>query len=90
MVLLTHVDDDLDEDEEYSHFLKSLMYRSPLLVKVNELESGYSRDVDGEITVLSGPRAWHIQPAPESKNFHFKLTDTSVRLLAKGLSAGFV
>ena len=89
-MVLAHMDDALDDDDDYSHFLKSLSYRSTLVVKVNELESGYSRDVDGEISILGAAQAWHAAGATENQNFHFKLTETSVKLRAKGLSAGFV
>ena len=86
---LAHIDENL-EDEAYTHFVKSLTYRSGVIVKVSQLESGYSRDVDGEIAVINGLRNWSLPSAVENKAFHFKLTDNSIKLFAKGLSAGFV
>ena len=89
-MFLAHIDETLD-DEDYTHFVKSLTYRSGVIVKVSRLESGYSRDVDGEIAVINGLRNWNLTSAAvENKAFHFKLTDNAIKLFAKGLSAGFV
>lgn len=48
VVILTHSDADSDEK-----FIQSLRYRADLIMKVDGFASGYSKDIDGEVSTLS-------------------------------------
>jgi archaellum biogenesis ATPase FlaH len=47
VVILTHSDADSDEK-----FIQSLRYRADLIMKVDGFASGYSKDIDGELTFV--------------------------------------
>jgi len=48
VVYLLHEDEEI-EDEDYVNMIKSLCYSSSHILRVRQLPSGYSRDIDGEV-----------------------------------------
>ncbi|CAG8597863.1 16490_t:CDS:2 [Cetraspora pellucida] len=92
LVSLIHTDevaeslstDNIDFDDEI--FIKSLIYRSEYILSVRGLESGFSRDVSGEITIARGPKNFERWFRPST--LHYKILDNNVQFFAKGFSQG--
>ncbi|CAG8465518.1 12698_t:CDS:2 [Dentiscutata erythropus] len=76
--------DNIDFDDEI--FVKSLIYKSEYLLSVRGLESGFSRDVSGEITIARGPKNFEKWFRPTA--LHYKILDNNVQFFAKGFSQG--
>ena len=68
--------------------IKQTCFLASFILQIQGLETGYSREVDGQVQLLRGPQLLDAEFSPQS--LHFKLTDTSVRLLGRGLSHGMV
>jgi len=91
LVILAHDDkQELEYDDEYQIFVKSLIYQAGQIIQVRQMDSGYSKDVDGEISLLNGLKLQDASEYTENRSFHFKLSDNSVKLFPKGLSRGLL
>jgi hypothetical protein len=62
--------------------LNSLAYRADLILSVEELESGYSKEITGELSVIYKHIRDPVLHAPHS--YHYKLNENNVRILAIG------
>ncbi|CAG8841340.1 10592_t:CDS:2, partial [Racocetra persica] len=65
--------DNIDFDDEI--FIKSLIYKSEYILSVRGLESGFSRDVSGEITIARGPKNFERWFRPTT--LHYKILDNN-------------
>jgi hypothetical protein len=73
LVLLLH------KDAHEREIVNAFRHRADLLIDVEELETGYSRDIHGQLCVTN-PISVGLQ-----KWWHFVLSDNNVQLLHRGI-----
>jgi KaiC/GvpD/RAD55 family RecA-like ATPase len=74
LVALVHED---VEDAVDQSFVRSLVYKADLVMSVDGLPSGYSKDVNGQVVVMG-------RQIP-TRQMHFKAMDNTVRFMYKGV-----
>ncbi|KAJ8020657.1 Elongator complex protein 6 [Holothuria leucospilota] len=86
--LVTLVHDDADGlDDDASHLVIALSHQTDMLIKVEGLTSGFSKDVHGQVTIVH--RGLH-QSTPgrrKATSVHYKILDKTVSFFPMGTSS---
>ncbi|XP_071959264.1 elongator complex protein 6-like isoform X2 [Antedon mediterranea] len=86
VVLLVHDDKDtLDESNQQLHTL--MLHRSTHSIECHPLPTGYSKDVHGQINIMRRELDDGRPNRNASRQFHYKITDKTMRLFAVGTSS---
>lgn len=64
---------------------KQSCFLSSLVLQVKGLDTGMSREIDGQVSLIRGPLLGNSEFSPQS--LHFKMMDSQIRLLGQGLSS---
>ncbi|KAG0201057.1 Elongator subunit elp6 [Mortierella sp. GBA30] len=95
LITLSHADGMLAEDVSQDGLIKGVFYEADYAVDVRGLDSGGSRDVHGQLSLLHSPRYVLRQRAGQVKEnewpaltLHYKILDNNVEVFAKGYSPG--
>jgi hypothetical protein len=83
LVLLVHVDE-YSKNEDIKSLVLSTVKSSNYIISTNALKSGSSREIEGEISICSGPRG--AKTFFTSKSLHFKIQENNVKFFGKGLA----
>lgn len=85
-VMVLGVQDDLGEEDEENHQLwKSIQHCSSLSIIVSGLDTGFCKEVHGQITARWQNTA--LREKTKEKKTQFKLTDKTCALFASGMSS---
>ncbi|KAG0368335.1 hypothetical protein BC939DRAFT_463215 [Gamsiella multidivaricata] len=95
LITLVHADAVLAEEVSQDGLVKGVFYEADYIIDVRGLDSGGSRDVHGQLSLLHGPGYLLRQRAGEVKEnewpaltLHYKILDNNVEVFAKGYSLG--
>ncbi|KAI8604986.1 hypothetical protein EDD21DRAFT_364764 [Dissophora ornata] len=95
LITLVHADGVLAEEVSQDGLVKGVFYEADYIIDVRGLDSGGSRDVHGQLSMLHGPGYLLRQRAGEVKEnewpaltLHYKILDNNVEVFAKGYSSG--
>lgn len=87
LLAVVHADEEGEEDTEQDNFVKSVIYRSNIVLQLQPLNSGLARDVHGELDILYGPQYQLTNHTlQQSQSMHYKILDNNVHFFAKGIS----
>ncbi|KXN73355.1 hypothetical protein CONCODRAFT_114710 [Conidiobolus coronatus NRRL 28638] len=86
LIVLVHGDKELSESTEHCKFIQLIMNQFMIWFKVEPLPSGYSRDVDGQMSIYRGYEYYQSPTQIEPNLVHFQLKDTSVEFFNRGTS----
>ncbi|KAF9965534.1 Elongator subunit elp6 [Mortierella alpina] len=97
LITLVHADGVMAEDVSQDGLVKGVFYEADYAIDVRGLDSGGSRDVHGQLSLLHGPgyllrlRAGLVKENEwPALTLHYKTLDNNVEVFAKGYSAGHV
>lgn len=85
LLAVVHADEEGSEDIEQDNFIKSVIYRSNIVLQLQPLNSGLARDVHGQLDILYGPQ-YQSNTLQQSQSMHYKIVDNNVHFFAKGIS----
>ncbi|KAG0015786.1 Elongator subunit elp6 [Entomortierella chlamydospora] len=92
LITVVHADSVLAEEVNQDGLVKGVFYEADYIIDVRGLDSGGSRDVHGQLSLLHGPRYLLKQRAGEVEEnewpaltLHYKILDNNVEVFAKGL-----
>ncbi len=88
-IRLLHADT-YERDKQVKLMIDWAMNSSHYVISTCGLSSGHSNDIDGVLTVSRGPRfAFRTTTVKEfvPRSVHYKVIDTEVKLIGKGLSS---
>ncbi|KAG0241160.1 hypothetical protein B0O80DRAFT_437455 [Mortierella sp. GBAus27b] len=95
LITLVHADGVLAEEVNQDGLVKGVFYEADYVIDVRGLDSGGSRDVHGQLSLLHGPQYLLRQRAGlvkknewPSLTLHYKILDNNVEVFAKGYSSG--
>ncbi|KAF9997420.1 Elongator subunit elp6 [Modicella reniformis] len=95
LITLVHADGVLAEEVNQDGLVKGVFYEADYIIDVRGLDSGGSRDVHGQLSLLHGPQYLLRQRAGQVKEnewpaltLHYKILDNNVEVFAKGYSSG--
>ncbi|KAK3828691.1 MAG: hypothetical protein J3Q66DRAFT_323324 [Benniella sp.] len=95
LITLVHADGVLSEEVSQDGLVKGVFYEADYVIDVRGLDSGGSRDVHGQLSLLHGPQYLLRQRAGQVKEnewpaltLHYKILDNNVEVFAKGYSSG--
>ncbi|KAF9288426.1 Elongator subunit elp6 [Mortierella alpina] len=95
LITLVHADGVMAEDVSQDGLVKGVFYEADYAVDVRGLDSGGSRDVHGQLSLLHGPgyllrlRASLVKENEwPALTLHYKILDNNVEVFAKGYSSG--
>ncbi|KAF8978130.1 Elongator subunit elp6 [Entomortierella lignicola] len=95
LITVVHADSVLAEEVSQDGLVKGVFYEADYIIDVRGLDSGGSRDVHGQLSLLHGPGYLLRQRAGEVKEnewpaltLHYKILDNNVEVFAKGYSSG--
>ncbi|KAF9201200.1 Elongator subunit elp6 [Haplosporangium sp. Z 27] len=95
LITVVHADNVLAEEVSQDGLVKGVFYEADYIIDVRGLDSGGSRDVHGQLSLLHGPGYLLRQRAGEVKEnewpaltLHYKILDNNVEVFAKGYSSG--
>ncbi|KAF9144751.1 Elongator subunit elp6 [Mortierella sp. GBA39] len=95
LITLVHADGLLAEEVSQDGLVKGVFYEADYIIDVRGLDSGGSRDVHGQLSLLHGPGYMLRQRAGQVKEnewpaltLHYKILDNNVEVFAKGYSSG--
>ncbi|KAF9921771.1 Elongator subunit elp6 [Linnemannia zychae] len=95
LVTLVHADGVMAEEVSQDGLVKGVFYEADYIIDVRGLDSGGSRDVHGQLSLLHGPGYLLRQRAGQVKEnewppltLHYKILDNNVEVFAKGYSSG--
>ncbi|KAF9173868.1 Elongator subunit elp6 [Mortierella sp. AD010] len=91
LITIVHADSVLAEEVNQDGLVRGVFYEADYIIDVRGLDSGGSRDVHGQLSLLHGPRYLLKQRAGEVKEnewpaltLHYKILDNNVEVFAKG------
>ncbi|KAK3844003.1 MAG: hypothetical protein J3R72DRAFT_382812 [Linnemannia gamsii] len=95
LITLVHADGVMAEEVSQDGLVKGVFYEADYIIDVRGLDSGGSRDVHGQLSLLHGPGYLLRQRAGQVKEnewpaltLHYKILDSNVEVFAKGYSSG--
>ncbi|KAG0051675.1 Elongator subunit elp6 [Gryganskiella cystojenkinii] len=95
LITLVHADGVMAEEPSQDGLVKGVLYEADYILDVRGLDSGGSRDVHGQISMLHGPGYLFRQRSGQVKEnewpsltLHYKILDNNVEVFAKGYSSG--
>ncbi|KAF8949085.1 Elongator subunit elp6 [Haplosporangium gracile] len=95
LITLAHADALMAEEVSQDGLVKGVFYEADYIIDVRGLDSGGSRDVHGQLSLLHGPgyllrqRAGHVRENEwPALTLHYKILDNNVEVFAKGYSSG--
>ncbi|KAF8931963.1 Elongator subunit elp6 [Haplosporangium bisporale] len=95
LITLVHADGVMSEEVSQDGLVKGVFYEADYIIDVRGLDSGGSRDVHGQLSMLHGPGYLLKQRAGQVKEnewpaltLHYKILDNNVEVFAKGYSSG--
>ncbi|KAG0242220.1 Elongator subunit elp6 [Actinomortierella wolfii] len=95
LVTLIHADAVMADEVDQDGLVKGMLYEADYIIDVRGLDSGGSRDVHGQISMLRGPGFLRWLRAGQVKEhewpaltLHYKVLDNNVDIFAKGFSSG--
>ncbi|KAF9144459.1 Elongator subunit elp6 [Linnemannia schmuckeri] len=95
LITLVHADGLMAEEVSQDGLVKGVFYEADYIVDVRGLDSGGSRDVHGQLSLLHGPGYLLRQRAGQVREnewpaltLHYKILDNNVEVFAKGYSSG--
>ncbi|KAG0280293.1 Elongator subunit elp6 [Linnemannia exigua] len=95
LITLVHADGLMAEEVSQDGLVKGVFYEADYIIDVRGLDSGGSRDVHGQLSLLHGPGYLLRQRAGQVKEnewpaltLHYKILDNNVEVFAKGYSSG--
>ncbi|KAF9160253.1 Elongator subunit elp6 [Actinomortierella ambigua] len=95
LVTLIHADAVMADEVDQDGLVKGVLYEADYIIDVRGLDSGGSRDVHGQISMLRGPGFLRRLRAGQVKEhewpavtLHYKVLDNNVDIFAKGFSSG--
>ncbi|KAG0345590.1 Elongator subunit elp6 [Podila humilis] len=91
LITLVHADGVLSEEVGQDGLVKGVFYEADCIIDVRGLDSGGSRDVHGQLSLLHGPGYLLKQRSGQVKEnhwpaltLHYKILDNNVEVFAKG------
>ncbi|KAF9574415.1 Elongator subunit elp6 [Mortierella alpina] len=94
LITLVHADGVMAEDVSQDGLVKGVFYEADYAIDVRGLDSGGSRDVHGQLSLLHGPgyllrlRAGLVKENEwPALTLHYKILDNNVEVFAKGYSS---
>ncbi|KAF9309570.1 Elongator subunit elp6 [Podila horticola] len=95
LITLVHADGVMSEEVSQDGLVKGVFYEADYILDVRGLDSGGSRDVHGQLSMLHGPGYLMRQRSGQAKEnewpaltLHYKILDNNVDVFAKGYSSG--
>ncbi|KAG0354195.1 Elongator subunit elp6 [Podila minutissima] len=95
LITLVHADGVMSEEVSQDGLVKGVFYEADYIIDVRGLDSGGSRDVHGQLSMLHGPGYLMKQRSGQVKEnewpaltLHYKILDNNVEVFAKGYSSG--
>ncbi|GJJ73652.1 hypothetical protein EMPS_06010 [Entomortierella parvispora] len=95
LITLVHADGVMAEEPSQDGLVKGVLYEADYILDVRGLDSGGSRDVHGQLSMLHGPGYLLRQRSGQVKEnewpaltLHYKILDNNVEVFAKGYSSG--
>ncbi|KAF9113835.1 Elongator subunit elp6 [Mortierella sp. AM989] len=95
LITVVHADSVLAEEVSQDGLVKGVFYEADYIIDVRGLDSGGSKDVHGQLSLLHGPGYLLRQRSGEVKDnewpaltLHYKILDNNVEVFAKGYSSG--
>ncbi|KAG0069376.1 Elongator subunit elp6 [Linnemannia elongata] len=95
LITLVHADGLMAEEVSQDGLVKGVLYEADYIIDVRGLDSGGSRDVHGQLSLLHGPGYLLRQRAGQVREnewpaltLHYKILDNNVEVFAKGYSSG--
>ncbi|KAF9913171.1 Elongator subunit elp6 [Linnemannia zychae] len=95
LITLVHADGVMAEEVSQDGLVKGVFYEADYIIDVRGLDSGGSRDVHGQLSLLHGPGYLLRQRSGQVKEnewpaltLHYKILDNNVEVFAKGYSSG--
>lgn len=85
LVSVLHADEEGNDDEESDSFVRSVLSRADIVLMVEGLQSGHSRDVHGQLSIINGPKQRGVV---EAQALHYRLMDNNCTFFAKGIAQG--
>jgi hypothetical protein len=85
LVSVVHADEEGNDDEVSDSFVRSVLSRADLVLMVEALPSGLSRDVHGQLSIINGPKQ---RGFVEAQALHYRLMDNNCTFFAKGIAQG--
>ncbi|KAF9426216.1 Elongator subunit elp6 [Podila epigama] len=94
LITLVHADGVLSEEVAQDGLVKGVFYEADYIIDVRGLDSGGSRDVHGQLSMLHGPgyllkqRSGKVEENEwPALTLHYKILDNNVEVFAKGYSS---
>ncbi|KAG0298041.1 Elongator subunit elp6 [Linnemannia gamsii] len=95
LITLVHADGLMAEEVSQDGLVKGVFYEADYIIDVRGLDSGGSRDVHGQLSLLHGPGYLLRQRSGQVREnewpaltLHYKILDNNVEVFAKGYSSG--
>lgn len=95
LLILIHKDL-LKAEPELEYLVNNVLLKSEFVVETSGLQSGFSKDIDGHVSIYRGYLASVSHESRmkfadfQPQALHYKIYDSDVRIIGKGLSQGFV
>lgn len=85
LVSVLHADEEGNDDVESDSFVRTVLSRADIVLMVEALQSGQSRDVHGQLSIINGPKQ---RGFVEAQALHYRLMDNNCTFFAKGIAQG--
>lgn len=85
LVTVVHADEEGNDDDESDSFVRTMLSRADIVLMVEPLQSGQSRDVHGQLSIINGPKQRGLV---EAQALHYRLMDNNCTFFAKGIAQG--
>ncbi|KAI9287267.1 hypothetical protein BC943DRAFT_208035 [Umbelopsis sp. AD052] len=85
LVTVVHADEEGNYDDESDSFVRTMLSRADIVLMVEPLQSGQSRDVHGQLSIINGPKQRGLV---EAQALHYRLMDNNCTFFAKGIAQG--
>ncbi|RUS13699.1 hypothetical protein BC937DRAFT_94904, partial [Endogone sp. FLAS-F59071] len=94
LITLIHADEQLASDPAQDAFVPSVLGMADLVLSIQGLGSGFSKDVHGQLSIIHGAQytlripSLTTPPLPIPQSVHYKILDNTVQFFARGISEG--
>ncbi|KAJ2960666.1 hypothetical protein NQZ79_g4049 [Umbelopsis isabellina] len=85
LISVVHADEEGADDETSDSFVRSVLSRADIVLMAEPLQSGLSRDVHGQLSIVNGPKGRGVV---EAQALHYRLMDNNCTFFAKGIAQG--
>ncbi|ORY96195.1 hypothetical protein BCR43DRAFT_473816 [Syncephalastrum racemosum] len=88
LISVVHADESGVEDVDQDAFVRTMLHSADLVLQVQALQSGFARDVHGQLCILPGPQHIPDDTIPPAQALHYKILDNTAEFFARGVSRG--